>query len=318
MPTLERKKVRDISIQYLASEEELDSKKPLEVGKGLSDNFIRTEDLGYITTYGVKRYLCGLDREMINYNQDLTDEQKKAKIEEIDVTVKRLEEFFGKGQLEPTNSTMWSKVKLFLDKKVTPLDLSNPKTEIIIYCIKAGGFKTVAPSMDEAMVSGAKFYLVEPEELAESRVANRKIIDKATAALVKLDDTKGFDDIFMIGKFLLPIEKGYSKKTPKAMIYSDLSKYLDGEVVRDSKINLAETFLNATKLSKADLLLTCLVKDGLNNSILYINPQGEIKNNETGGTYGTTIERAAAHLQNPVYEDELENLKTRVEKKWSE
>lgn len=318
MPTLEKRKVRDISIQYLASEEELDTSRPLEVGKGLTDNFIRTEDLGYQTSYGIKRYLCGLDVEAVKYDPNLTDAQKDAKIEEIKNIVVRLEQFFGKGQLEPTNDTMWSKVKLFIDKKITALDLSNPKTEIMVYCIRAGGFKTVAPTMDEAIATGTKFYLVEPEELAESKVQNRKIIDKAIAALVKLDETKGLEDLFYIVKYLLPVEKAYTKKTPKAMMYSDVSRYLDGEVVRESKTRCAENFLAAIKLSKQDLIVTCLVKDALENGMLYINPQGEFKNNETGGMYGTTIERAVAHLLNPAYEHELENVKTRVEKKWLE
>ena len=49
-----------------------------------------------------------------------------------------------------------------------------------------------------------------------------------------------------------------------------------------------------------------------------MNSEGELKNNETGATYGNSNERAVVHLQNPAYEHELDNLKTRVEKKWSE
>ncbi len=52
--------------------------------------------------------------------------------------------------------------------------------------------------------------------------------------------------------------------------------------------------------------------------MIYVNAVGELKNNETGGVYGTSIERTVKHLQNPAYEHELENIKTRVEAKWAE
>lgn len=318
MSTLTKERLKAISIEYLPSERELRLDVPLEVGVGLPDNFTIVEELGYQTFFGTKRYLCGLDKEMINYNENLTAEEKKAKTSEIDEIVKRLENFFGPGQLDPTNDALWSNVKLQLDRKTTNLNLTDPKTEILLYCIKAGGFNTVSPSIDKARESNGKFYLVEPIEYAENRVANTKITNKAISVLEKLDESKSYDDIFYIAKYLLPSEKGYTKNSPKAMLYEDLNKFIEGQIVKLSKVRCATQFVDATKKPKADIIITSLVKDGLEYGFLYINPSGEIKNNETGGVYGTTIEKAVAHLQNQAYQNEFENLKERVDKKWME
>lgn len=316
MPTLE--KLRAISIEYLPTEREMDPKAILVVGHGLMDNFKITEDLGYETFFGLKRYLCGLDVEKIKRDEKLNEAEKKAKVEETMAIIERLEKFYGAGQLDPTNEKVWGKVKLTIERKTTNLNLEDPRTEVILYCIKAGGFPTVAPSLEAARAANAKFYLVEPVEFAENRVATRKILDEATYTLYKLDESKSFNDIFYIGKYLLPVDKSYTKRTPKPLIYEDLSKFLNGEVVKQTKVVCARQFMEATKKDKANLVVSCFVKDALDLGFIYINAQGELKNNETGGLYGTTQERAVAHLQNPAYEHELDNIKTRVEKKWSE
>jgi hypothetical protein len=318
MSTVVKEKPKAISIEYLPTERELDPSTKLVVGEGMPDTFKIVEELGYKTFYGVKRYICGLDVEMVERNDDLTPEEKKAKIEEIKKTVERLEKFYGPGQLDPTNEHIWSKVRLELDRKTTNLDLTNPRTELIVYCIKAGGFNVVAPNIDAARENNVKFYLVEPVELAESKVTNTKIINKAISTLDKIDETKSQDELFYIAKYIMPVEKGYNRSTPKAMLYSDLNEFINGNVVKLPRVRCAAQFLEVTKKPKADLVISCLVKDGLDFGFLYTNPAGEIKNNETAGVYGTTIERAVAHLQNPNYESELDNLKSRVEKRWLE
>lgn len=315
MPTLSKEKVKAITIEYLPTERELRADLPLEVGQGLTDNFTIVEELGYKTFFGVKRYLCGLDKEVLSYS-DLSAEEKKAKMAEIDEIVARLEKVFGPGQLDPTNQSLWGEVKLELTRKTTNLDLTEPKTELVYHCIKGGGFNTVAASLEEARNNGVKFYIVEPVEYAESRVSNTKVINKAIGLLDKLDETKGIDEMFYLAKYLLPVEKGYTKHTPKAMLYKDLDDYINANVVKLPKVRCASQFLEATKKPKIDIIITALVKDGLDYGFLYVNQAGEIKNNETSGIYGNTIERAVAHLQNPAYENELSNLKERVEKKW--
>lgn len=320
MPTLtsQKEKVKAISIEYMPTEDELDYGKTLVVGKGLTDRFIRTEDLGYRTFFGLKRFMCGLDVEMIKYNTSLTEAEKEAKIAEVTEIVERLEQFFGKGTLDPTNEKHWSKINLVIDRKTMNLDLTNPRNELIYHCIKDGGFTMVSPTMEGAGDGKAPFYIVEPLEYAENRIANKEVINKAISTLQKIYESKSFDDMFFLAKYILPAEKMYTKRTPKALLYEDLDRYIGAEVVRNSRIAAAKNFIEVSKKAKTDIAIHCLVKDAIYLQFVYLNQAGEFKNNETGGIYGNTIERCSSHLQNPAYENELDNIKTRVEKIWSE
>src|ERR1700759_5246781 len=69
--TLTKERVKAVSIEYLPTEDEMDFSKPLMVGKGLTDKFVRTEDLGYKLFFGTKRYICGLDPEVVRYDSTL-------------------------------------------------------------------------------------------------------------------------------------------------------------------------------------------------------------------------------------------------------
>lgn len=319
MSTLLEKDVKAITIEYLPTDDEKDKSKPLTIGQGLLDNFHRSELLGYKTLYGVKRYLTGLDDVIVEHDPSLSDQDKKERISKIKGTVEKLERFFGKGNLDATNEKLWGEVKLVIDRKTTNLDLTDPKNEILFHCIKAGGFTEVAPSIEEAIEKRKKFYLIEPLEFVENRVAPRKIIGKAIATLVDIYEKKGFDDIFFLAKYLLPVDKAYVKKTPKSLMYEDLDKFINGELIRKSKMECARMFLDAVKKPKSHIIVYCLVKDAFEYfNFIYTNTSGELKNNETGGLYGTTIERAVDHLLTPAFEHELENIKYRVEKKWTE
>ncbi len=301
-------KISAVTIEYLPTEEEMDMSKPLMVGKGLQSNFRITEELGSREFFGVKRYLTGLDPEVITYNSDLSDKEKEEKFKEIKEITERLERVFGKGNLDATRKEMWSKVILTITRKSTPLNLTDPKQEIIYHCIKGGGFTGVASTMEEAMEKGLKFYLIEPVEFIENRVAPRKIINRAIAALENLETTKSGNDILFIAKYLLPAEKAYTKRTPKALLYEDLDKFIDGQVIKKAKSYCANLFLEALKKSKEDLKTYVYIKDAVYYTFVYVNTAGELVNTYTKGIYGTTIEKAVEHLKNPAYQHELENL----------
>lgn len=319
MPALLERELKAVSIEYLPSEEELDKSRPLQVGQGIIDRPRITEDLTSIDFFGVKRYMTGLDPEVVKYDTTLDEQSKEEKIAQIEADVKRLERIVGTGMLDATNEKFWDKVKLHLEKKTTNLDLTNARTEILFHCIKAGGFYTVAPTLEEAMESGRKFYLIEPVEFVENRVSPRKLFNDAIFELQKMERSKAFDDLFYIAKYIMPVERSYTKKTPKSLMYEDLDKFIKGEVLRSrSKSEAPIQFLDALKVSKEVMVVTNIVRDGMYYNMLYTNQAGEIKNNETGGVYGTTVESAVKHLLNPAYEHEIDNIKDRVLQKWNE
>ena len=319
MPVLLEKEVKAVSIEYLPTERELDRTRPLEVGQGLADGVRITEELTSIDFFGVKRYKTGLDPEVVKHDPNLDEKAKEMKLAEIDEAVKRLEKYVGVGNLDATNEKFWKEVKLHVDRKTINLDLTQFRNEILFRCIKAGGFSTVATSLEEAQASGKKFYLIEPVEFVENRVSTRKMFNEAIAELTKMDRSKSFDDIFYLAKFLIAAERGYTKKTPKSLMYEDLDKYIKGEIdTTRTKTDCARMFLEATKHPKDYLVVYDIVKDGIYYGMIYTNAAGELKNNETGGIYGNSVESAVKHLLNPGYTHELDNIKDRITLKWSE
>lgn len=311
-------KVSAVTIEYLPTEEELDLTKPLMVGRGLQSNFRITEELGSREFFGVKRYLTGLDPEIVIYDSNLTDKEKEDRIKEINQIVERLEKVFGKGNLSATNDKMWSKVVLTITRKSTGLNLTDPKQEILYHCINGGGFTNVARNLEEAIDKQLRFYIIEPVEFIENRVAPKKIINRAIAALEDLEKNKSTNDILFIAKYLLPVEKAYTKRTPKGLLYEDLDKFIDGQVIKKSKSYCAGLFLEALKKSKEDLKIYTYIKDAVYYNFIYVNTAGELVNATTKGVYGTTLEKAVDHLKNPAYQHELQDIVDSVSKKWGE
>lgn len=308
-------KVTAVTIEYLPTEEEMDLTKPLMVGRGLQSNFRITEQLGSKEFFGVKRYLTGLDPEVVIYNPDLSEKEKEDKIKEIAEITTRLERVFGPGKLDARNNDMWSKVLLTITRKSTGLNLTDPKQELVYHCIKGGGFTHVATTLEEAQEKNLRFYLIEPVEFIENRVAPKKTINRAIAALEDLEKTKSGNDILFIAKYLMPVEKAYTKRTPKALLYEDLDKFIDGQVIKKSKSYCAGLFLEALKKSKEDLKIYVYLKDAVYYTFVYANTAGELVNVYTKGVYGTTIERAVEHLKNPAYQHELQSVVDAVSKK---
>ena len=319
MPVLLEKEIKAVTIEYLPSEQELDKTKPLVVGQGMADNVRISEDLTSIDFFGTKRYKTGLDPEIVRYDHSLDEKTKEIRIKQIQDTVDRLEKVVGKGNLDATNEKFWKEVRLVIDRKSTGLDLTNFRNEIIFHCIKAGGFSTVAPSLEEALEQNKKFYLIEPIEFVENRVSSRKVFNDAISELQRIDRSKSFDDIFYLAKYLMPAERGYTKKTPKSLLYEDLDMFIKGEINKSrSKSESVRQFMDAVKLPKDYLVVYNIVKDGVYFGMIYTNAAGELKNNETGGIYGNSLDSAAKHLLSPGYTHELDNIKDRVTQKWSE
>jgi hypothetical protein len=253
--------------------------------------------------YGGKyKYVTGLEVD------DLPKDSPKELIEEIAAAKEELEKYYGKGVLDSTNEEFWKTKKIVLNKKVTHLDFN-------IY--------EIAPSYDEAVDADKKkrWYLIEPEQFANINASDSRQIDKAISKLVDIDEEKTFDDMFVIHKVLITSDRGTTKQTPKSALYKDLSDFIHGKIVKTDKRKTPKQFLDAagalTK-DKKKLFVTAYVKDALYFNYLTVAEDGNFQNTETRAKYGATIDKAVAFLANPANQTELENVKERVEKKWSE
>lgn len=310
-----------VTIQYLPSPEEVDTGRPLEAGKFLFPNFTRLFEPSSEVYGSRKRYKTGLDPETIE------NEEEK---EQVKVLIKELEKHYGDGSLDPFNGEFWAKKSLKIERKTTRLNLKKqggyfqqPDDVLTYFMIKGGAFPEIAPSYDSA-VSGSipkRWFLVEPNDFAEINAEDDRLLIKASSFLDQLETKKGSDDLFLIHKYLIGSDRGMTRRSPKGMIYKDLTNFIFGRLVKTNKRNTPKQFVDACELLKTDkkkLFVNAYVKDAIYYNFLQVLDDGSFKNGQTGAKYGTSIAAVVSYLMNPANQSELENMKERVEEKWDE
>jgi hypothetical protein len=302
-------------------------------GLSLFDGAFHEEQLACLEINGIKRYITGLN-EFSPEVKNLPLEEQEAKIKSIRSIVAQLEkelaanivdptdkEFWNKIKLmKPDNSEFWDKIKIrcgnepvFLEPEKDPYDL------IRLYAIEAGGFSIVAKSLEEArrMSVPPKFYLDKLEETATLNTEVKKLRNKALSELQKLFD-KNQNKLFYIAKVLDANSAQYKKSTPKDIIYDNMDKYINGDLVDKNKKKTAERFLEISNLDMETLKVRSIVKDSGYYKFIATKSDGFIYHMETTTMLGRTPSDVAEYLKNPLNEEILVNLTKKVEGYWNQ
>lgn len=306
--------IKTISIQYLEHPEEADKSRQLTAGKFLFPGFTYEFSVKNIQLPGGKfRYTTGLE----------TTDVPEDKAEEVEKVKQELESYFGKGVLDPMNEEFWKEVRLTLNKKNTFLDIhTNMQHKLYYHVIKGGGIPEIAPTYDQAISSDqqSRWYMIEPEQLADINAEEDKNYDKAISALVDLNENKTLDDMLLVHKNLVTADRGVTRQTPKSAMYTDLSHFIKGKLVKTDKRRTPTQFLevyDSLKTDKKKVYVTAYIKDAVYFNYITVNSDNQFQNVETKAKYGGTIEAVVKKLSNPAYQDELTNIKEKVEKKWN-
>jgi len=302
-------------------------------GLSLFDGAFHEEQLACLEINGIKRYLTGLNE----YSPDIKDlslEEQEAKIKQIRAIVTQLEkelaanivdpadkEFWNKVKLlKPDNNDFWDKIKIrcgnepvFLEPDKDPYDL------IKLYAIEAGGFSIVAKSLEDArrMPVAPKFYLDKLEETASVHTEVKKLRNKALTELQKLFD-KNQNKLFYVAKVLDPNSAQYKKSTPNDIIYDNMDKFINGDLVEKDKKKSAQRFLDTANLDMETLKIKAIVKDSSYYKFISPKADGFIYHMETITMLGRTVVDVAEYLRNPLNEEILINLTKKVEKYWNQ
>lgn len=302
-------------------------------GLSLFDGAFHEEQLACLEINGIKRYLTGLN-EFSPDLKDLSAEEQEAKIKQIRIVIAQLEKELAANVVDPKDEMFWNKLKLlkpdnfeFWDKiKIRcgnePLYLEpdkDPYDLIKLYAIEAGGFSIVAKSLEEArrMAVPPKFYLDKLEETASIQTEVKKLRNKALAELQKLFD-KNQNKLFYVAKVLDPNSAQYKKSTPNDIIYDNMDKYINGELVDKDKRKTAQRFLDTVNLDMEALKIRAMVKDSTYYKFLATKSDGFIYHMETITMLGRTPSDVAEYLKNPLNEEILMNLTKKCEKYWNQ
>lgn len=302
-------------------------------GLSLFDGAFHEEQLACLEINGIKRYLTGLN-EFSPDVKDLPAEEQEAKIKQIRVIISQLEKELAANMVDPADKEFWNKLKLlkpdnfdFWDKiKIRcgnePVYLEpdkDPYDLIRLYAIEAGGFSIVAKSLEEArrMSTPPKFYLDKLEETASVQTEVKKLRNKALAELQKLFD-KNQNKLFYVAKVLDPNSAQYKKSTPNDIIYDNMDKYINGELVDKDKRKTAQRFLDTVNLDMEALKIRAMVKDSTYYKFIATKADGFIYHMETVSMMGRTPSDVAEYLKNPLNEEVLINLTKKCEKYWNQ
>ena len=302
-------------------------------GLSLFDGAFHEEQLACLEINGIKRYLTGLN-EFSPEVKNLPMEEQEAKIKSIRSIIVQLErelaanmieasdkEFWNKVKLlKPDNSEFWDKIKIrcgnepvFLEPDKDPYDL------IRLYAIEAGGFSIVAKSLEEArrMPVPPKFYLDRLEETATLNTEVKKLRNKALSELQKLFD-KNTNKLFYIAKVLDANSAQYKKSTPNDIVYDNMDKFINGDLVEKNKKKTAERFLDIVNLDMETLKIRAIVKDSGYYKFIATKADGFIYHMETTTMLGRTPSDVLEYLKNPLNEEILVDLTKKVEKYWNQ
>jgi hypothetical protein len=302
-------------------------------GLSLFDNTFHEEQLACLEVNGIKRYVTGLNEFAPEVKNIADPDEQAAKIKQIRSIVSQLEkelaanvvnpddpEFWNKIKLlKPDNDDFWSRIKiacsnepLFLEPDKDPYDL------IKLIAIESGGFSIVAKSYDVArqLPVPPKFYLDKMEETVSTKTEVKKLRNKALAELQKLFD-KNQNKLFYVAKLVDINGTQYKKSTPNDIIYDNMDKYINGETVDTNKKKTAERFLEISSLDMESLKIRAIVKDATSLKLIASRSDGFIYHMESSTILGKTVPDAVEYLKNPLNEQLLVDLQTKVEKNWT-
>jgi hypothetical protein len=302
-------------------------------GLSLFDGAFHEESIACLEINGIRRYLTGLN-EFAPEVKTLPLEEQESKVKQIRAVVAQLERELAANVIDPEDKDFWNKVKLlkpdnteFWDKiKVRcgnePLHLDpekDPYDLIRLYAIEAGGFSIVGKSLEEArrMPTPPKFYLDRVEETASVNTEVKKLRNKALTELQKLFD-KNQNKLFYVAKILDPNSTQYKKSTPNDIIYDNMDKFINGDLMDKDKRKTAERFLEVAGMDMETLKIRALVKDSHVYRFIATKADGFIYHMEKSVLLGRTLTDVVEYLKNPLNEEILIDLMKKVEKYWNQ
>jgi hypothetical protein len=302
-------------------------------GLSLFDGAFHEESIACLEINGIKRYLTGLN-EYAPEVKELPLEEQEAKVKQIRRVVSQLERELAANVVDPDDKEFWNKIKLlrpdngeFWDKiKIRcgnePVHLepnTDPYDLIRLYAIDAGGFSIVAKSLEDARNKSVpvKFYLDKLEESASLNTEVKKLRNKALSELQKLFD-KNQNKLLYVAKILDPNGAQYKKSTPNDIIYDNMDKYINGDLIEKDKKKTAERFLESTALDMETLKIRAIAKESSYYKYIATKADGFIYHMSTTTMMGRNISDVVEYLKNPLNEEILVDLTKKVEQHWNQ
>lgn len=292
-------------------------------GTGPTPFISSSEDLHNILVGKDKiKFKTGLDEEDILSNRDLTDDEKMVYKDLVPEARKRVEKSFGKDALDFTNQSFWNPERTTL--KITNTTFSNvfddENVDDLIFrmSVIAGGYSTIAPTLEIAERTGKKFYLTGEEEFLEKNYEEEYGMKrKAIGALNDLLELKGIDALLYLTWNTVDSNNGFTKNTSKQVFEKTLMEFIEGKHVKYDKKDCAKKFYNnyiEWKNNKEAVIAKAIFNAAYHFGIIYLD-EGTFKTSKRLTQLGSNISDSIKILMKPEHTNEFIEIKKEVDEK---
>jgi hypothetical protein len=298
----------------------------------LYDGVFHEEQLACIDRNGIQRYITGLNEFAPEVKLIQDPELREAKIKEIRTVVAQLERELAANILDITDPDFWNKVKLLKpdnndfwnrivircgNQQVLIDPAKDPYDLIKLYAIEAGGFSMIATSYEAARSAAVspKFFLDKYVDTVSTKTEVKKLKNKALSELEKLFN-KNQNKLFYVAKVVDGNSVQYKKSTPNDIIYDNMDKFINGEGVETNLKRAAESFIDSAALDMETLKIKSIIKDATFYKFIALKSDGFIYHIDSSVMMGRNVSDCIAFLKNPLNDNVLLDLTTKVEKYW--
>jgi hypothetical protein len=298
----------------------------------LYDGVFHEEQLACIDRNGIQRYITGLNEFAPEVKLIQDKEQREAKIKEIRSVVAQLErelaanildiedpDFWNKVKLlKPDNTDFWNRIVMRCGNQPVLIDPAKDPYDLIkLYAIEAGGFSMIATSYEAARSAAVspKFFLDKYVDTVSTKTEIKKLKNKALSELDKLFN-KNQNKLFYVAKVVDGNSTQYKKSTPNDVLYDNMDKFINGEGIEGNLKRAAESFIDSAALDMETLKIKSIIKDATFYKFIALKSDGFIYHIDSSVMMGRNVSDCIAFLKNPLNDNVLLDLTTKVEKYW--
>lgn len=280
----------------------------------------------------IQKFKTGLDVSEINSNGFISPSERESFKKQVEAFREFLIETYGEEELSPTNSFFW-KDPDYGKLKISNLDLEkyydtrNPKHAILYFNIMGGGYAdTVGPSKDYAERYRIPFYLETESEYVSEDGDSYLAKTEAFSLLNEIINSSDNQALLYLGWVLHSESKGFSPytiSTPKSDLVKMHGEYIEGKLQFKKKKQCTKKFIDVAKswkdgkIGRPRIILEAYLRSA--DMYSYLNTDKEGKYSLPSGLQlGFSIESAVDTLLKPKNNQEVEDLRTYIEKKWAE
>lgn len=279
-----------------------------------------------------QRFRTGIEVSDVSKNPLIPASEKENHKAMIEAYRPILEEAFGAEDLDPVNTFFWKNpeygsIKISNQDLNKFYDTANPEHALLYFNIMGGAFAdTVGVSRDMAEKYHVPFYIETAGEYISEDADSYVTKANAFSLLKELSDSADNQALLYLGWVLHSDSNGfgsYTISTPKSELFKMHGEYIEGKLNFTKKRDTPNKFISVAqswkeaKTGRPSLIVEAYLKAAKVFSYLNSDKEGKLSL-PSGLQLGLSMDTAIKTLLLPKNNQEFEDLRTYIDKKWAE